>query len=126
MTGPSPHGKSTILLADDEALLRELGQTILSQAGYTVITMYRRDQLQLLLAPDSAPIDLLVTDVAMPEISGQEVAALVRARWPRARVIYASGYPIDEIPGIEGDAGFLQKPFTPTELTAKVREMLGG
>ncbi len=125
MTGPHLHGNSTILLADDEALLRELGQTILSQAGYTVVTVHRRDQLRVLLAPESTPIDLVVTDVAMPEFSGQEVAALVRARWPKVRVIYASGYPIDEITGIEGDAAFLQKPFTPSELMAIVREMLG-
>ncbi len=78
-----------------------------------------------MLAPESTPIDLVVTDVAMPEFSGQEVAALVRARWPKVRVIYASGYPIDEITGIEGDAAFLQKPFTPSELMAIVREMLG-
>ena len=125
MTGPHLRGNSTILLADDEALLRELGQTILSQAGYTVVTVHRRDQLRVLLAPESTPIDLVVTDVAMPEFSGQEVAALVRARWPKVRVIYASGYPIDEITGIEGDAAFLQKPFTPSELMAIVREMLG-
>ncbi len=126
MSGPQPRGNHTILLADDEALLRELGQTILSHAGYSVVTVHRRDQLQVLLAPDSTPIDLVVTDVAMPEFSGQEVAALVRARWPNVRVIYASGYPMEEISGIEKDAGFLQKPFTPTELTTKVREILGG
>ncbi len=125
MTGPHPRRTHTILLADDEELLRELGQTILSNAGYSVVTVHRRDQLQALLAPDASPIDLVVTDVAMPEFSGQQVAALVRARWPDVRVIYASGYPKDEISGIEKDAGFLQKPFTPTELTAKVRELLG-
>jgi len=60
----------------------------------------------------------------MPEISGQELAAKGRLRWPGGRVIYTSGYPSDELKDMHRDAAFLQKPFTPAELMAKIREVL--
>ena len=61
----------------------------------------------------------------MPGMSGPELVHLVRARWPNIRVLYMSGYADDEIEDLDRDAGFLQKPFTPAELTAKIAEMIG-
>ena len=124
MTGTSQRGYATILLAEDEALLRELGETILRHAGYSVISIYRRDDLESLLKSHTKDIDVLLTDIVMPEISGQELAAKVRLRWPGVRVIYTSGYPSDELKDMHRDAAFLQKPFTPAELMAKIREVL--
>src|SRR5438270_6607560 len=124
MTGPRHSGPATILLAEDEPLLRELGETILRQAGYAVISVHRRLELEALLKSDTTDIDVLLTDIVMPEISGQELASQVRSRWPHARVIYTSGYPSDELKGMQGDSAFLQKPFTPHELMAKIREVL--
>ena len=124
MTGTSQSGHFTILLADDEALLRELGETILKQAGYKVVSIHRRDDLELLLHSHEEKVDVLLTDIVMPEISGQELAARVRGRWPGVRVVYTSGYPSDELKDMPRDAAFLQKPFTPTELMAKIREVL--
>lgn len=115
----------TILFADDEALLRELGETILRQAGYTVLTAPGADELRRLIAEYSQPIDLLLTDVVMPGLGGQELVALVKQRWPRTRILYMSGYSNDEIEDIDGEAEFLQKPFTPSELIAKVKELIG-
>jgi two-component system, cell cycle sensor histidine kinase and response regulator CckA len=125
MTGVRQRGPTTILLAEDEVLLRELGETILRQAGYTVVTVGRRKELDSLLKSYAEPIDVLLTDVVMPEISGQQLASLVRARWPHVRVIYMSGYSSDDLRGIDPHAAFLQKPFTPTELMEKIRRVLG-
>jgi DNA-binding response OmpR family regulator len=125
MTAHPTSGHGTILLAEDEALLRELGETILQQAGYTVVTVYRREQLDSLLKTYEGTIDVLLTDVVMPEISGQELVTLVRTRWPHIRVIYMSGYSSDDIADIGPNANFLQKPFTPAELMEKIRKVIG-
>jgi len=119
------HGTGTILLAEDEPLLRELGETILTQAGYKILTAPNAEALKKFVAEHDGKIDLLLTDVVMPGMSGPELVRLVRARWPEIRVLYMSGYADDEIEDLDRDAGFLQKPFTPTELTGKIAEMLG-
>ena len=118
-------GTGTILLAEDEPLLRELGETILKQAGYTVLSAPNAAALKDLIANHRGKVDLVLTDVVMPGMSGPELVRLVRARWARIRVLYMSGYADDEIKDLDHDAGFLQKPFTPSELTAKIAEVLG-
>ena len=118
-------GHVTILLVEDEALLRELGETILRHAGYTVLSAQNRQEVNSLLQSYRNEVDLVLTDVVMPEFSGQEVVRLVRSRWPQVAVIYMSGYSDDEISDLEAGSAFLQKPFTPAELTEKVREMIG-
>jgi len=83
------------------------------------------EELKSLLAKYSGQIDLLLTDVVMPGMSGPELVRLVRKGWPDIRVLFMSGYADDEIEDLDRDAGFLQKPFTPAELTAKIAEVLG-
>jgi DNA-binding response OmpR family regulator len=117
--------RGTVLFADDEPLLRELGETILTQAGYKVLTAPDSDALKSLLTEYSGAIDLLLTDVNMPGISGPELAALVRERRPNIRVLYMSGWAADEIKNLDPGAVFLQKPFSPSELTAKVAAVMG-
>jgi two-component system cell cycle sensor histidine kinase/response regulator CckA len=117
--------RGTILLAEDEALLRELGETILSQAGYRVLTAPDPQELLSLLNDYSQPIDLLLTDVIMPGLSGQELAQRARARHPEIQVLYMSGYSDEELEDLLRGASFLQKPFTPAELMAKVKELIG-
>ena len=119
------HQRGTVLFADDESLLRELGETILTQAGYKVLTAPDSDALKSLLTEYSGTIDLLLTDVNMPGITGPELARLVRERRPNIRVLYMSGWAADEIKNLDPDAVFLQKPFSPSELTAKVAEVMG-
>jgi DNA-binding response OmpR family regulator len=126
MTEARHSGQATILLAEDEPLLRELGETILRQAGYTVVSLHRREELQSLIDTHPTEVDVLLTDMVMPEISGQELADHVRSRWPSVRVIYTSGYPSEELNGLPHDAAFLQKPFTPNELMQKIRDVLQG
>ena len=119
------HQHGTILLAEDESLLRELGEAILRHAGYTVISIHRRDELESLMQSYDSDIDVLLTDVSMPDISGPELAKLAKTRWPKLRVIFMSGYSTDELKGLDGHSGFLQKPFTPTELMETVRKAIG-
>jgi two-component system, cell cycle sensor histidine kinase and response regulator CckA len=114
----------TILLAEDELLLRELGETILTQAGYKVLTAPAGKELRVLVGEYSGNIDLLLTDVGMPGMDGHELAGLVKQRWPQARVLYMSGYSREEIQFADNGAVFLQKPFTPTELIRKIDEMM--
>ena len=119
-------GSGTILLAEDEPLLRELGETILTQAGYTVITAGTSKSLRALIAEHQGKVDLLLTDVVMPNISGPELVRIARERWPNLRVLFMSGYANDDLQDLDSDAGFIQKPFTPAELTAKIAEVLAG
>lgn len=119
-------GTGTILLAEDEPLLRELGETILTQAGYTVITAGTSQSLRALIADHAGKVDLLLTDVVMPDISGPELVRIARDRWANLRVLFMSGYADDELQDLDRDAGFIQKPFTPAELTAKIAEVLAG
>jgi two-component system cell cycle sensor histidine kinase/response regulator CckA len=126
MTESQKRGTGTILLAEDEPLLRELGETILKQAGYQVLTAPDSSALQHLIATYSGSVDLLLTDVVMPGMSGPELVRIVKDRWPTIRVLYMSGYADDDIEDLDRDAGFLQKPFTPAELTAKIAEVLAG
>ena len=115
----------TILLAEDEPLLRELGQTILSQSGYTVLTAVNGEALRKLIAEHNDNVDLLLTDVVMPDISGPDLVRLAKQRWPDIKVLYMSGYGDDDLKDLDRAAGFIQKPFTPTELMAKIKEVLG-
>ncbi|HEY4053563.1 MAG TPA: ATP-binding protein [Terriglobales bacterium] len=124
MNESQKRGTGTILLAEDEPLLRELGETILRQAGYEVLTAPDSPALEHLIATHQGSVDLLLTDVVMPGMSGPELVRIVRDRWPTIRVLYMSGYADDDIEDLDRDAGFLQKPFTPAELTAKIAEVL--
>lgn len=121
----SDQGK-TILLAEDESLLRELGETILRQAGYKVVSAPGAEELRSLVSEYSDRVDLLLTDVIMPGLGGQELVGLVKRRWPDIRVLYMSGYSSEEIDDLDHAAGFLQKPFTPGELMQKIADVLNG
>jgi len=96
-------GTGTILLAEDEPLLRELGETILTQAGYTVLTAGSSDSLRALIAEHPGNVDLLLTDVVMPNISGPELVRIARGRWSNLRVLFMSGYADDELQDLDRD-----------------------
>jgi len=126
MTGSSQRGPATILLAEDEALLRELGETILRHAGYTVISVHRREELDSLLKSASTEIDVLLTDVVMHGMDGFTLAERLRAVRPEVQVLYTSGYSeTSRFPeDLPGDAQFLEKPFTGRTLVDAVRKRL--
>jgi CheY-like chemotaxis protein len=118
--------KATIFFAEDEPQLRELGETILSRAGYRVVTAATSEALKSLVQDYPGQVDLVLTDIVMPGVGGLELVALAKARWPAIRVLYVSGYTGDQIKGIDPNVAFLQKPFTPLELLTKVAETLEG
>ena len=121
-------GSERVLLVEDDPQVRELTQSILASRGYTVLVAEDVKALSGICAQYSEEIQLLLTDVVMPGISGREVANRVCARWSNIKVLYMSGYAENSIIHHEGvlDNGlfFLTKPFTPSTLAAKVREVL--
>jgi len=123
---PSP-GTETILLAEDEEVVRRLAREILSGNGYKVLEAGDGREALLLSEAYRAEIHLLLTDVVMPKMSGRELTDRIRLQRPDLRILYMSGYTDDAIlrHGVLVDGiPFLQKPFTPEELARKVREVL--
>lgn len=115
-------GTETILMVDDEDLLLTMGQAIMSSFGYKVITANSGPKALEILAKNEPPVDLLVTDLVMPGMSGRELVDQARKTLPDLRVLCTSGY---VFPGKdENDIAYLQKPFTSRELLAKVKNAL--
>ena len=120
---PTLLGTETILLVEDEAKVRSLVEQMLSSFGYSVVASENaRAAVDL---AQTLPVDLLLTDVVMPELGGDDVAALVRRARPDTRVLFMSGYP-DRVAGrkIDVEGNFIKKPFSRDELARKVREVL--
>jgi two-component system, cell cycle sensor histidine kinase and response regulator CckA len=120
-------GTEMILLVEDEAQLRELTRMVLTARGYSVVEAANPEEAERLAAEYGSKIQLLLTDVIMPGISGRELAKRLAARNPAMRVLYMSGYTYNVIAQggtLERGVAFLQKPFTPGVLVEKVREVL--
>jgi CheY-like chemotaxis protein len=119
-------GHETILLVEDDPQVREYTAFALRSHGYEV--MHAPSGADALRAAETGPrIDLLLTDVVMPGLSGRDVAERLQSRWPGIKVLYASGYTADVIVHhgvLDADVQFLPKPFTPEALARKVREVL--
>jgi PAS domain S-box-containing protein len=124
----SMHGSETILLVEDNQLVRVLTVRILESFGYHVFAAANGPMALELAEHESTPsIDLLMTDVVMPLMNGREVAERLTESRPGLRVLFTSGYPSDTIVrhGIaEGRTAFIQKPYLPDEVGRKLREML--
>jgi hypothetical protein len=121
------HGSETILLAEDEEVVRKLGMAILVSYGYTVIEAASGSEALSILRQTGVPIHLMITDVVMPGVNGRDLTRHVLSLRPQMRVLYVSGY-TDEALVRHGvlDEGtpFLEKPFSPAALARKVRELL--
>ena len=101
----------------------------LTELGYKVIPLSAEGGPLRALKGLAATPNVLLTDVVMPEITGVELAAKARARFPNIKVMYMSGYTsdaIDRTGGLGADSAFLQKPFSPNQLAQKIREILDG
>ncbi|HVK01607.1 MAG TPA: response regulator, partial [Gemmatimonadales bacterium] len=124
----SLHGEETVLVVEDEDGVRELVRQILEDHGHAVLSARHGRDAMLTAERYERPIDLLVTDVVMPEMGGGELAEKLMARRPDLKVLYISGYTNDEVfrRGIQGAAGFLHKPFTADDFMRRVREVLEG
>jgi len=121
-------GTETVLLVEDEPLVRELACKMLHDQGYTVLAAANgAEAWRVLQSASGTTIDLLITDVVMPQIGGEALAEQVRRAYPRIKVLFVSGYATDAIvhegrltPGTH----FLSKPFTHAAFARKIREVL--
>jgi CheY-like chemotaxis protein len=124
---PSLEGDETILLVEDEAAIRKLIQTVLRQRGYHIISACDGAEAVELAREPETKIDLVITDVVMPRLSGIELAKQLRTTRPGLKMIFMSGYAQEgsfaKTPMGE-DAEILEKPFSPTLLLGVVRRLL--
>ena len=124
-----PRGTESILLVEDEDILRALSERVLKRYGYTVLSASGGPDAISIATDSGNTLHAVVTDVVMPGMNGRELAEKLRQIRPGLRILFMSGYTDDEVirRGVQrGDAAFLQKPFTPAELARKVREVLDG
>lgn len=124
---PTPQGSETILLAEDEEGVRSLIRLALSSYGYNVIEGRHGEEAYEMFRRHPGGVDLLVTDVVMPRMSGRQLADLIHSAKPDIKVLFLSGYTDDAVVRhglVEAGMPFLQKPFTPTMVVRKVREVL--
>jgi CheY-like chemotaxis protein len=122
----SATGHETILLVEDAEALRAMIREILEGAGYSVVE-YASPDTVLADMGKLGGVDVLVTDVVMPRMSGPELARVVRRTYPRLKVLFMSGYTDQSAGRLEAsdpDSQFLQKPFTTDDLVGKVRAVL--
>jgi PAS domain S-box-containing protein len=120
-------GTETILLVEDEPSVRELTRAALADRGYSVMATDTPEAAERVCEKNESEIHLLLTDVVMPGISGRELAKRLTSRYPKMRVLFMSGYSFNIISHggtLEDGVAFLQKPFTPSALADKVREVL--
>jgi signal transduction histidine kinase len=125
---PLPRGKETILLVEDEPSVRHLACSILTAQGYNVLSANNgQEGLRVARECDGGPIRLVITDIVMPHMNGNVMAEWLRASYPHLNVLYTSGYTDDAVlqaEELESGSAFLPKPYTPSALTHKVRELL--
>ncbi|MBA7677816.1 Sensor kinase CckA [subsurface metagenome] len=121
-------GHETILLVDDEEVVRNMIATTLKTFGYTVLQAESGEEaLQIYEQSSEKPIHLMITDVVMPGMSGYELVKQLSKKIPDIKVLYISGYTDNTIVHhgmLNKGLHFLQKPFTPNVLAEKVREVL--
>lgn len=123
-----PRGNETILLVEDDAQVRAVACTILTRAGYRVLQANDGVDAVEIWQRQPTGIHLLLTDVVLPQMSGQDLAAKLSAEQPELKVLFMSGYTDDTVSlhGIlDSGAAYLQKPLTPALLSNKVRAVLG-
>ncbi|MEP6729628.1 MAG: two-component regulator propeller domain-containing protein [bacterium] len=124
-----PRGSATVLLVEDEDAVRRLASRVLGRFGYTVLTADCGAEALEVSAGFEGTIDLLLTDIVMPGMSGRKLAEQLMPLRPGMRLLYASGYTEDAIIRhgvLSEETAFLSKPFTPNELLRKVQETLQG
>ncbi|MCL4301117.1 MAG: PAS domain S-box protein [Anaerolineae bacterium] len=127
-TPPVSHaGTETILLVEDEEEVRNLVGRTLQGAGYTVLEARHGGEALSLAGQYQEPIDLLLTDVIMPQMSGRELAEQLTVFRPRMKVLFISGYTDDAVVRhgvLAAEVEYLSKPFSPSLLVSKVRQVL--
>ncbi|MDD5309547.1 MAG: response regulator [Deltaproteobacteria bacterium] len=124
---PRPEGTETVLVVEDEEAVRNLARRVLQSAGYTVLTAANGGEALLTCEQHGKRINLMLTDLVMPQMNGRQLAMRLSSLHPKMRVLYMSGYADQAV--VEGgeldrDIAFIGKPFNAAQLTRKVREVL--
>jgi CheY-like chemotaxis protein len=128
VTDEVPGGHETILIVEDEQIVRELAVKTLKNLGYKVYEAQNGEDAYLLAKQLEHPVDLVISDIVMPNMSGMDLGILLRSKvWSDVKILYISGYTENirvqqDTMGEGGD--YLQKPFRPSSLAQKVREVL--
>jgi len=119
-------GTETILVCEDDQLVRVLFETILGENGYKVLSASRPDEALRLAAANAGAIDVLITDVVMPQMSGPELVDRLEAVSPGMKVVLLSGYTAETLRnrGLPVGSVFIQKPFDDVTLLETVRSLL--
>jgi two-component system cell cycle sensor histidine kinase/response regulator CckA len=123
----STRGNEAILLVEDDPLVRSVTLRALESSGYRVISAASGEEALAIARREGTLIDLVVTDVVMPGMTGREVVDELRRRLPRIPALFVSGYTQDAIVQrgvLDSGMAFLPKPFTPSTLVARVRALL--
>lgn len=123
------NGDETVLLVEDEAIVRDVAAAILRDSGYRVLEASEGSEaIALVDERDARGIQLLLTDLMMPRMSGAELASQLRRQLPGIQVVYTSGYSdavMAQVLAQDPEAMFIQKPLTPSDLTKHARMALG-
>jgi two-component system cell cycle sensor histidine kinase/response regulator CckA len=122
-----PQGTETVLLVEDEEMVRNLSQEILEDSGYRVVVATNGKEGLRVCREFDEHIDLIITDVVMPEMNGREMVEHVTLLRPTTKVLFMSGYTDDAIVRhgiLEENMSYMQKPFLPDALVLKAREVL--
>ncbi len=125
-SGVVTRGTGTVLVVEDEEALRRVAQRILLSAGYTVLVAANGEEALRLLERHDHPVDLVLTDVVMPGMSGRDLAEQIRASHGGVKILFTSGYTDDAILRhgvLDAGVNFIAKPYSVADLTRKVREV---
>ncbi|UCF91302.1 MAG: response regulator [Desulfobacterales bacterium] len=125
---PSAPVSGTVLLVEDDDMVRKMTSAMLAKLGYTVVVAETPSEALSFCAKQETPIDLLITDVVMPKMSGTELRDRITALRPAIKVLFMSGYTSNVIVHhgvLEEAVDFVQKPFTLKDLARKVRDAIG-
>lgn len=124
---PAGPGRETVLVVDDEEMVRRLAVRILVTQGYHVLEAQDAEQAVRLLQRGSSRIDGVLTDVAMPGLGGRQLGETIARCWPPVKVLYMSGFPVSRMVNegaLDPTQPFIQKPFTAEQLARKIKELL--
>ena len=131
MTPPPPEhsGTETLLIVENETAIRNLLQMALRKNGYTVLAAESAREALEIVRGHAGAIDLLITDVVMPDMNGLELVRALATIRPETRTLFMSGYMDDalgDLGVLPSQANFIQKPFSPRVIAQKVRDILDG